>query len=73
MTISYCNQYSPYIRNTTDVQSPEEAKDLSSSVCVQTGCEAHPRLLFVRYRGSFPGDKARSVHDTDRSPHLAPR
>jgi hypothetical protein len=46
----------------TKVQSPTEAKDFSSSLCVQTRSEAHPDS------GPFPGAKARPGRDTEHSP-----
>jgi hypothetical protein len=39
----------------------QRRKDLSSSLCVQTGSGAHPA-----------GDKARPGRDADHSPHLVP-
>jgi hypothetical protein len=46
-----------------EVLSPTEAKDISSSLCVQTGSEVHP--------ASCPmgtGGKARPGRDADHSP-----
>jgi hypothetical protein len=37
-----------------EVRSPPEAEDFSSSLCVQTGCGAHPAFLYNGYRGLFP-------------------
>jgi hypothetical protein len=41
------------------VQSPAEAKDFSSSLCVQTGCGAHPASYPMGAGGPFPGGKVR--------------
>jgi hypothetical protein len=49
------------------VRSPAGEKDFYSSLCVQTGSEAH-RLLYNGYRGSFPRGKARPGRDADHSP-----
>jgi hypothetical protein len=46
------------------VRSPAEAKDFSSSLCVQTGSGAHP----MGTGGPFPGGKARPGRDADHSP-----
>jgi hypothetical protein len=40
---------------TTGIRSPAEANDLSSSLCVQTGSEAHPASCPVGTGGPFPG------------------
>jgi hypothetical protein len=42
---------------TTEIQSPPEAKDLSSSLCVQTGSEALPASCPMGTGGSFSGVK----------------
>jgi hypothetical protein len=48
------------------VRSLAGAKDISSSLCVQTG---PPSLMYNGYRGSFPrGGKARPGRDADHSP-----
>jgi hypothetical protein len=39
------------------VRSPAGAKDFSSSLCVQTGSEAHPASCTVGTGGPFPGEK----------------
>jgi hypothetical protein len=39
------------------VRSPAEAKDFSSSLCVQTGSEAHPASCTMGTGGPFPGGK----------------
>jgi hypothetical protein len=58
---------------TTEVRSPAEEKDFSSSLCIQTSSEAHPASYPIGIRGSFPGGKARSGRDADHSAHLVPR
>jgi hypothetical protein len=45
------------------VRSPAEAKDFSSSLCVQTGSEAHPACCTMGTRGTFLGGKARPGRD----------
>jgi hypothetical protein len=40
------------------VRSPAGTKDLSSSLCVQTGSEAHPASCTVGTGGPFPGGKS---------------
>jgi hypothetical protein len=40
------------------VQSPAEAKDFSSSLCVQTGSGAHPASCTMGTGGPFPGGKS---------------
>jgi hypothetical protein len=37
-----------------EVRSPAEAKDFSSSLCVQTGSGAHPASCTMGTGGSFP-------------------
>jgi hypothetical protein len=49
------------------VRSPAEAKDVSSSLCVQTGSGAHPASCTMGTRGPFPGVKARPGRDADHS------
>jgi hypothetical protein len=39
------------------VRFPAEAKDFSSSLCVQTGSGAHPASCPMGTRGPFPGGK----------------
>jgi hypothetical protein len=58
---------------TTGVRSPTEAKDFSSSLCIQTNSEAHPASYTMGTDGTFPGGKARPGHDADHSLHLVPR
>jgi hypothetical protein len=50
------------------VRSPAEAKDFSSSLCVQTGSGAHPASCTMGTVGPFPGGKARPGCDADHSP-----
>jgi hypothetical protein len=52
-----------------EVRSPADAKDFSSNLCVQTGSGTHPMGI----EGPFPGAKARSGRNADRSPHLVPK
>jgi hypothetical protein len=40
------------------VQSPAEAKDFSSNLCVQTGSEAQPASCTMGTRGPSPGSKS---------------
>jgi hypothetical protein len=51
----------------------KQAKDFSSSLCVQTGSGAHPASCTMGTGGSFPGGKARPGREADHSPHLEPR
>jgi hypothetical protein len=51
-----------------EVRSPAEAKDFSSSLCVQTASEAHPASYTMGTGGPFPGAKARPGRDADYSP-----
>jgi hypothetical protein len=51
-----------------EVRSSAEAKDFSSSLCVQTGSRAHPVSCTVGTGGPFPGTKARQGRDADHSP-----
>jgi hypothetical protein len=50
------------------VRSPAEAKDLSSSLGVQTGSGAHPASCTMGTGGPLPGGKVRPVRDADHSP-----
>jgi hypothetical protein len=50
------------------VRSPAEAKDFSSSLCVQTGSGAHPVSCPMGTGGPFPGGKTRPGRDADHSP-----
>jgi hypothetical protein len=47
---------------------PAEAKDLSSSICVQTGSGAHPASCTMGTGALFPGAKAWPGRDADYSP-----
>jgi hypothetical protein len=49
------------------VRSPAEAKDFSSSLCVQTGSGAHPASCTMGTGDPFPGVKARPGRDADHS------
>jgi hypothetical protein len=50
------------------VRSPAEARDFSSSLCVQTGSGAHPASCTMGTSSPFPGGKARPGSDADHSP-----
>jgi hypothetical protein len=50
------------------IQSSAEAKDFSSSLCVQTGSEAHPASCTMGIGGPFPENKERPGRDADHSP-----
>jgi hypothetical protein len=43
-------------------------EDFSSSLCVQTGSEAHPASCTMGTGGPFSGGKARQGRDADHSP-----
>jgi hypothetical protein len=51
-----------------EVRSPAEAKDISSSLCSQTGSGAHPASCTTGTGDPFPGVKAHSGRDADHSP-----
>jgi hypothetical protein len=51
-----------------EVRSPAEAKDFSSSLCVQTGSGAHLDSCPIGTAGHFPATKARPGRDADHSP-----
>jgi hypothetical protein len=51
-----------------DVRSSAEAKDFSSSPCVQTGSGAYSASCPVGTGGPFPGSKAWPRRDADHSP-----
>jgi hypothetical protein len=53
------------------VRSLAEAKDFSSSLCVQTGSGAHPASCTMGTVGPFPGGKAWLGRDADLSPPSA--
>jgi hypothetical protein len=50
-----------------EVRSSAEAKDFSSSLCVQTGSGTHPASCTMGTGGTFPGAKARQGRDADHS------
>jgi hypothetical protein len=50
------------------VRSPAEAKDFSSSLCVQTGSGAHAASCPMGTGSPFPGGKGRLRRDADHSP-----
>jgi hypothetical protein len=45
----------------------QRRKNLSSSLCVQTGSGAHPASCTMGTGGPFPGAKARPERDADHS------
>jgi hypothetical protein len=49
------------------VRSLSEAKDFSSSLCVQTSPEAHPASYTMCTGSPFPGGKARTGRDANHS------
>jgi hypothetical protein len=51
-----------------EVRSLAEAKDFSSSLCVQTGSGAHPASCTMGTGGPYPGAKARPGRDDGHSP-----
>jgi hypothetical protein len=53
---------------TTEIQSPTEAEDFFSNLCVQIGSGAHPASYTVGTGGSFPGGKARPGREAEHSP-----
>jgi hypothetical protein len=50
-----------------EVQSPAEAGEFSSNLCVQTGSGANPASCPMGTGGPFPGGKARQGRDADHS------
>jgi hypothetical protein len=50
------------------IRSPARAKDISCSLCIQTGSGAHPASCTMG-----TGGKAQPGRDADHSPHLMPR
>jgi hypothetical protein len=56
-----------------ELRSPLEAKDFSSSLCVQTSSEVHPASYAMGTGGPFPVDKAQPGRDADLSPNPVPR
>jgi hypothetical protein len=68
------SQYSVRLQErTTQVPSPAEAKDVSSSLCVQTGSEAHPASGTMGTGGPFPGVKRGRGVTLNTLRHLVPR
>jgi hypothetical protein len=51
-----------------EVRFPAEPKNFSSSLCAQTGSEAHQASYTIGTGGPFPGGKARPGRDADHSP-----
>jgi hypothetical protein len=51
-----------------EVRSPAEARNFSSSFCVQIGSEEHPASCPMGTGCRFPGVKARPGRDADYSP-----
>jgi hypothetical protein len=56
-----------------EVPSPADAKNFSSSLCVQTGSGAHPASCTMGTRGPFPGAKRGLGVTLTTPPHLMPR
>jgi hypothetical protein len=50
------------------VRFPPGAKDVSGSLCVQTGSGAHPASCPMGTGGPFPGGKSAAGRDADHSP-----
>jgi hypothetical protein len=50
------------------VRYPTGTKDFSSSLCVQTGSEAHPASCTMGTGGPFTRGKERPGRDADHSP-----
>jgi hypothetical protein len=50
------------------VRFPAEAKDFSSSLCVQTGSGAHPVFCTLGTKSPLSGGKARPGRESDHSP-----
>jgi hypothetical protein len=50
------------------VRYPDEARDISSNRCVQTGSGVHPASCTMGTWGPFPWAKARPGRDADHSP-----
>jgi hypothetical protein len=48
-------------------QTPTEAEDFSSNLCVQTDSGAHPASYLMGTGGPSPGSKARPGRDADHS------
>jgi hypothetical protein len=58
---------------TNGVQSSAEAKDFTSTLCVQIRSEAYPASYPMGSGRSLTGSKARSGLDADHSSHLVPK
>jgi hypothetical protein len=58
---------------TTGVRSSTEAKEIFSSLCVQTSAQAGPASCPTGTEGSFPGGKPRPRRDANHSHHPVPR
>jgi hypothetical protein len=58
---------------TAGVRSPAGAKGFSSSLCVQTGSEAHPASCTMGTGGPFPGVKRGQGVTLTTHPNLVPR
>jgi hypothetical protein len=56
-----------------EVRSSVEARDFSSSLCVQTGSGAHPASCTMSTGGPFPGAKRGRGVTLTTHPHLVPR
>jgi hypothetical protein len=70
------SQYSDWLRTGRPGDRgsiPGKGKDFSSTLCVQTGSEAHPTSCTMGTGGPFPGCKARPGRKADHSPHLLRR
>jgi hypothetical protein len=50
-----------------EIRTPAEAKDFSSSLCVQTSSEFHPGTYLMGTGDPFPGAKGRPGRDDDHS------
>jgi hypothetical protein len=53
-----------------EVRSPAETKDFSSSLCIQTGSEAHPASCTMGTGDPFPGAKRGQGVTLTTHPHL---
>jgi hypothetical protein len=61
-------EFIPYTSHlATGVRSPAEAKDFSSTLCIQTSSEIHPTSYQIGTEGSFTGGKAQPGRDADHS------
>jgi hypothetical protein len=66
-SVSIVSAYGPDGR-AIEVRSPAEAKDFSSSLCVQTGSGAHPASCPMGTGGPFSAGQARPGRDAYHSP-----